>query len=191
MAPHLVGTWGRDLSSSVTTNWISPEERKQSSTTLCYPSLILQVNEGYPVRWYQMLLRGQIQQGLMHNPYLTCQESSKVQPMLFLSHIWVWILIEKDIGDMLHPRLLKLLNNHLLNQLPKKERLVTRWKSSSILGSSNGFLKRGWTKASVRGKRTIPSLKEKLTTARTRSGLTQTQSNNAGHFNYPHLLLKV
>lgn len=77
--------------------------------------------------------------------HLTYQESSKVQP-----NIWAWILIAKDIANLLHQGLLKLLHNHLLNHLPKKESLITGWKLSSILGSNNGFLKRGWTKASVR-----------------------------------------
>lgn len=58
---------------------------------------------------------------------------------------------------------LKLLHDHLLNNLPSKGRLDIGSKLSSTAGTSEGFWRGIWTTASLRGRGTIPSPQKNLT----------------------------
>lgn len=64
------------------------------------------------------------------------------------------------LGSFIH-ELLKLLCNHFSTNFPKKGRLDAVWRLSS-----NGFLQRGQTNICLRGRQTIPPLKEEFATTR-------------------------
>lgn len=99
---------------------------------------------------YWKPLRGQVQQGEMHSPHPAfSRDYLKVWPIPFPSHTQA-------------PQ--KWLHGYLLYHLSPKGEVRDQHKLSSIVGSSDGFLRRGWTSTCRRGGGTAFSLKEELIT---------------------------
>lgn len=121
MAPHIVGAESKICPPLSTPTEIGPEGWRQSSITPCCPLLILWANQEDYHDWWYWKLRGQIAQRWMHYPQPThTKVHPKGQPMMFLFHTWVWILIKMVQIIYFLQGFLKLLYDKLLYHLPKE-----------------------------------------------------------------------